>query len=133
MCLFSIPLPLFRVLAMMPTTSLAVPLSLLVSVVFSKSLVPRHAPVENKMEVLYIHGGPQGVTLIPNQLAKVIQIYQWSRALLLGLGGIIINPASFMDQYIYLSRLIQNIFISRFLLRLKLYCFGCFFVKLGYI
>jgi hypothetical protein len=55
MCLFSIPLPLFRVLAMMPTTSLAVPLSLLVSVVFSKSLVPRHAPVENKMEVLYIH------------------------------------------------------------------------------
>jgi hypothetical protein len=127
MCLFSIPLPLFRVLAMMPTTSLAVPLSLLVSVVFSKSLVPRHAPVENKMEVLYIHGGPQGVTLIPNQLAKVIQIYQWSRALLLGLGGIIINPASFMDQYIYLSRLIQNIFISRFLLRLKLYCFGCFF------
>lgn len=112
---------------MMPTTSLAVPLSLLVSVVFSKSLVPRHAPVENKMEVLYIHGGPQGVTLIPNQLAKVIQIYQWSRALLLGLGGIIINPASFMDQYIYLSRLIQNIFISRFLLRLKLYCFGCFF------
>jgi hypothetical protein len=127
MCLFSIPLPLFRVLVMMPTTSLAVPLSLLVSVVFSKSLVPRHAPVENKMEVLYIHGGPQGVTLIPNQLAKVIQIYQWSRALLLGLGGIIINPASFMDQYIYLSRLIQNIFISRFLLRLKLYCFGCFF------
>lgn len=114
---------------MMPTTSLAVPLSLLVSVVFSKSLVPRHAPVENKMEVLYIHGGPQGVTLIPNQLAKVIQIYQWSRALLLGLGGIIINPASFMDQYIYLSRLIQNIFISRFLLRLKLYCFGCFLLN----
>lgn len=127
MCLFSIPLPLFRVLAMMPTTSLAVPLSLLVSVVFSKSLVPRHAPVENKMEVLYVHGGPQGVTLIPNQLAKVIQIYQWSRALLLGLGGIIINPASFMDQYIFI-KVNPKHFHFRISFKVKIILFWMFFL-----
>ena len=132
MCLFSIPLPLFRVQAMMPTTSLAVPLSFLISVVFSKSLVPRHAPVENKMEGFIYTWRPTRCHSHSTSISKGNSYLPVEPCLVDSPWGHNSKPGLVYGSIYIFIRLIQNIFILKFFLRLKLYCFGCFKVKLGY-